>query len=154
MCHHSALCLLPVVVVEEAEVLSERWFQSRVTLLNVERVRVVGDVEQLRDAGLRRVGPVVDAQVADLAEAVAEVEGRGDVEDIACGVDADALVVLDIVRLLWLCHHTGVELPFGTYHAQHELHDMRVVLIFRVAAQVRVEIIGIGVGEAIEIVVP
>ena len=95
--HHRLLGLLEVAVVEQAEVLVERRFQARVTRGDVERVGVVVDVEQLRDAGLRGRGTIVDAQVAHLVELVSEVEGRGEVGDVASGVHAHSLVVLHVV---------------------------------------------------------
>lgn len=45
--HQGSLVLLYIVVVEESEVVGERWLQSRISLLDVERIAVVGDVEQV-----------------------------------------------------------------------------------------------------------
>ena len=67
--------LLYIVVVEESEVVGERWLQSRISLLDVERIAVVGDVEQVGHGGLRGGSAIVDAQVAHLAETITEVEG-------------------------------------------------------------------------------
>ena len=73
--HQGSLVLLYIVVVEESEVVGERWLQSRISLLDVERIAVVGDVEQVGHGGLRGGSAIVDAQVAHLAETITEVEG-------------------------------------------------------------------------------
>ena len=58
--------VLHEVVVEQSEVLGERWLQTRVTLRDVQRVAVICDIKQLRDAWLRSGTTVVHAQVAHL----------------------------------------------------------------------------------------
>ena len=58
--------VLHEIVVEQSEVLGERWLQARVTLRDVQRVAVIRDVKQLRDAWLRCGTTVVHAQVAHL----------------------------------------------------------------------------------------
>ena len=64
--HDTLVMILHEVVVEQSEVLSERWLQARVTLRDVQRVAVIRDVKQLRDAWLRCGTTVVHAQVAHL----------------------------------------------------------------------------------------
>ena len=61
-----ALMSLHVVVVEDTEVLRERGLQTRVTPLDVQRVAVIDDVEQVAHLGLVDVGIVVYPQLAHL----------------------------------------------------------------------------------------
>ena len=61
-----ALMGLHVVVVEDTEVLRERGLQTRVTPLDVQRVAVIDDVEQVAHLGLVDVGIVVHPQLAHL----------------------------------------------------------------------------------------
>ena len=61
-----ALMCLHVVVVEDTEVLRERGLQTGVTPLDVQRVAVIDDVEQVAHLGLVDVGIVVHPQLAHL----------------------------------------------------------------------------------------
>ena len=47
MRHNATLMILDIVVVEKTEILGERWFQSWVTLLDVEWIAVIGNIEQI-----------------------------------------------------------------------------------------------------------
>ena len=58
--------VLNEIVVEQPEVLGERWLQARITLLDVQRVAVICDIKQLRDAWLRGGTTIVYTQVAHL----------------------------------------------------------------------------------------
>ena len=129
MRHHGLLMVLYVVVVEHAQGVGERRLQAGVTHGDVERVAVIDDVEKVGHAGLRRRSTIVYAQGAELREAVTEVERRRNVDDVAHGVDANALVILDEARALRLHHDADVEVILLTYDAQHELELVNVVLI-------------------------
>ena len=146
--------VLLIAVVEEVQALRERRFQAGITARDVERVAIVVDVEQLRHRGLRRRSAVVDAQVGHLREAVAEVECRGDVEHGAGSINVDALIVLYELRALRLEHHAHVEVVLLVNFAEHQLDVVRVVLVFRIAAQRRVTIGLVGLRKAIQVVVP
>ena len=50
--HHTLVVILHEIVVEQSEVLCERRFQPRITHRDIERVAVIYDIEQLRDAWL------------------------------------------------------------------------------------------------------
>ena len=58
--------VLHEVVVEQSEVLGERWLQARVTLRDIQRVAVICDIKQLRDAWLRSSTTIVYTQIAHL----------------------------------------------------------------------------------------
>ena len=146
--------VLHKVVVEQAEILGERWLQAGVTRRDVQRVAVVGNVEQLRDAGLRRRATVVDAQVAHLGEAIAEVEGRAHVDHIAHGVHILTLVVLHKLGVLGLNHHTEVQVVFLTDESHHHLDIVIIVLVFRETAQLVVLVRIQGVGKSVQVSVP
>ena len=121
--------ILHEVVVEQSEVLSKRRLQARVTLRNVQRVAVVGDIKQLRDAWLRSGTTIVDSQVAHLGEAIAEIEGWTHIHHITNGIYMHSLIILDILRLLWLNHHTEVQVVLLTDESHHHLDIMIVVAI-------------------------
>ena len=136
------------------EVVGERGFQSRVTLLDVQGVAVVGYVEQVGHARLLRGSAVVDSQVAHLREPVSEVECGREVGHVSHRVHVHALEVLQIVRALRLHHHAGVELELGVYPSVGELNVVQVVGILRVSAQ-RVGLIAFQrSGGAAQVVVP
>ena len=61
----------------------ERGFQTRVSLGDDQRVRVIGDVEQVGHAGLARATVVAEVQVRMLVEVPAQVHSRGDVKNLA-----------------------------------------------------------------------
>ena len=92
--HNSHLPLLDVVVVLGTQTVGEGRLQSRVTLGDVERVAVVGNVEKVGHRGLRCISAVVYAQTANVRESVAEVERWRYINHIAHRVGIQALVVL------------------------------------------------------------
>ena len=96
-CGNGALMGLHVVIVEQAEILSERGLQTRVTFLDVQRVAVVGDVEQVGHLRLGGVGVILYAQLAHLGALPAEVEGWREVGHSTGGVGMHALIVLQEV---------------------------------------------------------
>ena len=113
-----ALIALCVVVVEEAEVLSERRLQPRVTLTDVHRVAVVGDVEQVAHRGLVSPGIILHTHLADLTALPAEVDGRGEVRHRTRGIGMKPLVVLGEVGLLRHEAHAGIEVERLPHDAQ------------------------------------
>ena len=109
--------------------------QPGITLCDVERVGVVGDVEQLGDVGLTGVTTIVEPDVALLMEFVVEIDGRCQVHHISDGIDIHTAVVLDEVRPLGLCQHTHVVVVFLLPVAQCEADVVGVVLVFGIAAE-------------------
>ena len=95
--HDGALALGDVVIVIDVEGVGELRFQTGISLRDVERVGVVGDVEQLGDVGLTGVAAIVKPNVALLMELVVEVDGRRQVHDVSDGIDIHAAVVLNEV---------------------------------------------------------
>ena len=146
--------ILYEVVVVYAQIVGERWLQSRVTHRDVERVAVVSDVEQVAHSRLRCVSAVSHAQVAHLAETVAEVERRRYVGHRARRVLEHAQIVLHEVRVLRLQEHTHVEVVFLAYHSEGKLYVVRPVLVFRIAAEPCVKIRLIRIVEPREVFVP
>lgn len=65
VCHDGALMVGHICIVKRPEVMGERGFEPWVTLPDVHRVGIVGDVEQVGHAWLARLSSVVDAQVAE-----------------------------------------------------------------------------------------
>ena len=95
--HYCLHCFLEIASERSVKVVSERRFQSRVTLGDVEWITVVGDVDKVGHARLRRSTAIAYAQIGNLVEPVAEVECRGDVEDVPYGIYVFALIVLSEV---------------------------------------------------------
>ena len=131
---------LGIVVVEDTQVLGERGFQSWVTLADVQRVAIVGDIEQVAHRGLAGVGIILHAQLADLGALPAEVECRRDVGDGARGVGMQSLVVLQEVRTLRNEAHADVEVEGLAHDAEHQFEVVGIVLVLRESAQVAIEI--------------
>ena len=119
-----------VRVVEQLKTISERRLQPRVTLGNVHRVAVIGDVEQVAHRWLRRCSAVVQSELGHIVRVVAEVKCRGEVEDTARCVSMHVQIVLYEVRLLRLEHHTCVQTVLVAYQSEHHVELMDVVLIF------------------------
>ena len=114
-------------------------FQSRITLCNIERVRVVGNIQQLGDIRLSGVATILDAETALVGELIAEVERGRQVRDVPDRIHIDSAVVLNIVRVLRLNQESQVIVVFLLIIAQHHPDVMRIVLILRVTTQVPVE---------------
>ena len=127
--YNGALVFLDVVIVVEIERVGKLRLQSRVTLSDVERVRVVGNVEQLRDVGLAGVAAVLYSDGLLVGELIAEVERWRHVRHVADGINVDAAVVLDVVGVLWLYVEADVILVLLLIIAQHETDVVSIVLI-------------------------
>ncbi len=91
-----------VVVVVDVERVGELRLQSWVSLCDVKRIGVVGDVEQLGDVGLSGVASIVEPDVLLIAELIVEVDGRRKVHHVADGIDVNASIVLYEIRVLGL----------------------------------------------------
>ena len=71
-----------------------------------------------------------------------EVERRGDVGDVADGVDVDATVVLDVIGVLRLHEDTYVVIVFLLPVAEHKADVVGVVLVLGESAQALIEMVG------------
>ena len=76
--------VLDVVVVEQLEVLGERGFQASITLSDVQRVRVVLDIEKVSHRGLAGVGTIVNSQLAHIGDLPTEIGCWRPVHHTAC----------------------------------------------------------------------
>ena len=137
--HDGAFVARDVVVVVEVQRVGELGFQAWVTLRDIERVGVVGDVEQLGDVRLLCVAAILQAQCALVAEVVVEVKCRRQVGDVADGVDVDPTVVLNVVRVLGLHEEAQVVVILLLFVAQHEPQVVGVVLVLGETAERTVE---------------
>ena len=95
--HDRTLVTLDIGVVEKLETVGERRFQSGVTLSDVHRVAVVPDIEQVGDIRLLSRSTILDAQVAQLVEAVTEVERRRHIGHVSDDIGVYTLIILDIM---------------------------------------------------------
>ena len=93
--HNTTFVSHNVVVVIGIERAGELRFQSRITLGDVKRVRIVGDVEQLRHIRLTCIAAIVNPQVTLIAELIVEIECWREVSDITHCVDIDATIILN-----------------------------------------------------------
>ena len=138
--HYRALVFRDVVLVIHIERIGELRLQSRVTLGDVERVRVIPDGQQLGNLRLTRVASIVEPDVVLVAELIVEVECWCHVGHIADGVHIDAAIVLNEVGVLRLHQHTHVIVVLLLIVAQRQADVVGVVLILRIATEVGVEI--------------
>ena len=139
MCHDATLVVLDIVVVEQAEVLGERGFQTRVTLFDVQGIGVVGDVEQVGHGRLAAGATIGEAQLADFRDLPSEIGRRRHVGDGACRIGMHTLIVLNEVRLLRHHLESNVQVVVLAGDAQGYLGRMDVVLILRESAQLFVQ---------------
>ena len=139
--HHRTLVFLYIVVIEQSKRVGERRFQSWITLCDVQRVAVVGDGKQVGHTWLGCRSAVVEAQLTHIGDLPTEVGRRSDVGDVAHCINIYALVILNEIGLLWLHLHSHVEVVVLAYHSQHHVDVVYIVLIFRISAEVGVEIV-------------
>ena len=65
-----------------------------------------------------------------------------------------SLIILDILRLLWLNHHTEVQVVLLTDESHHHLYIMIVIAILRETALIIILVIFEMTGKRIQIAVP
>ena len=132
---------LYIIIVEESEIVRERRLQTRITFRDIERVAVVGDIKQVGHTRLRGRSAIVDSQIADTREPVAELNRRAPVGHRAGCINVYALIVLHVFRFLRLNHDTGIQLELRLNPSVHQLRLVYIVPILRIAAQVIIQII-------------
>ena len=137
--HEGPLVLDDIVFVVDVQRIGELRLQAGVSLRDVERVGVVGDVEQLRDVGLTGVTAVVQPDVVLVAELQMEVERRGEVRHVAHSVNIASTIVLNEVRVLGLYEDAHVVVVLLLPVAQRQSGVVGVVLILGIAAERAVE---------------
>ena len=106
--HDGALILLDIVLVIDIQRVGELRFKPRVTLSDVEGIRVVGDVEQLGDIRLTGIAAIMEPDVMLVAELIVEVDGGSEIDHIADGIHIDAAIVLNEIRALGLYEESQV----------------------------------------------
>ena len=127
-------------VVENSQSVGECRFQSRITDLDVKRVAVIDNRQQVCHAWLCRCSPIVYSEIALLVKTISEIESWTPVDDIPDSIGMYPEIILYVMRPLRLQHHTDIEPVFLSVHAQHELSLMGVCLVLRASAQVVVKI--------------
>ena len=113
--------VLNIVVIEQAEILGERRFQSGITLTNVQRVAVIGNIQQVAHRWLAAIGTIVEAQLADIGYLPTEIGCRSNVRHGANGIGVNTLIVLCKVRALWHHLETNIQVVGLANDAQHNL---------------------------------
>ena len=129
-----------IIVIVEIQRICELRFQSWVTLCDVKRIGVVGDLEQLRHIGLTGISAIVDPEVTLIAELIMEVKCWSQIGDIADGVDIDTTIVLNEVRVLGLYKDADIIIIFLLTMTQREPQVVGVVLVLRKTTQVLVKV--------------
>ena len=92
--HHGALVFLEIVVIEQTEILRERWLKSRITLRDVQRVAIISDIKQVAHRGLAGVSTISKAKLTRLRLLPTEIHRRSEVSYGAGGVRMNALIIL------------------------------------------------------------
>ena len=129
-------CMTLYEVVEtQVETMGERGLQSWVTLRHIQRVRVVGDVQQVAHRRLTAAAAVFQAQLLLPVPPVAEGHGGRYVQHVAHGIGIMPIVTLHEMGALRLHQHTNVQLVFLLNDAQRHAQVVDIVLIFRETAQ-------------------
>ena len=105
-------CISDVIIVIKIQRVCELRLQSWITLRDVERIRVVGDVEQLGDVRLTGVATILYTDGLLVTEFIMEVKCWREIGDITDGVDINATIVLDVVGVLRLDEDTDVIVVF------------------------------------------
>ena len=126
----AALVAHDVIIIIGVQRVGELWLQTRVSLCDVERVGVVGDVKQLSHLRLAGIAAVVNPEVTLIAELIMEVECWREIGHIANGIDIEASVVLNEVRVLGLDEEADVVVVLLLVVAQRHPQIMGIVLVF------------------------
>ena len=145
-----ALHLLGVEGVEVGHhVVRERGLQVGITLGDDEWVRVVADVEQVGHAWLSRATVVAHVQVGVFVEVPAQVDARGDVEDLSCYLRIGVAHIFVVEHgALGQEIEADTEVVVVAHAAETEVDGLVVVAVFAELAQA----VGYGVA-AVEYVV-
>ena len=115
--------------------MGERGFQSRITLSDIQRVGVIGNIEQVTHRRLAAATAVFQAHLLLSVPTVAEVHGGCNVQHIAYRIGIMTIVALHEVGALRLDEHAYAQLVFGLDDAQRHTQVVDIVLVFREPAQ-------------------
>ena len=137
---NAALVFADVVLIINIQRIGELRLQARVSLRDVERVGVVGDIQQLGDVRLTSVATIVEPDVVLVGELVVEVDSRCQVGDVTDGVHVDTTIILNEIGVLRLHKKSHVIVILLLPMTQGKAYIVRVIFIFGVAAEVAVEI--------------
>ena len=138
--HYGTLVTLDICVIEKPQSVGESRLQSRITHLDIERVAVVHNRQEVAHARLCRRTAIVYPQVAALVEPVAEVERRCPVQHRSRSVGMHTEIVLHVARVLRLQHYAHIQAVFRAVQAQRHLSLMRISAVFRITAEVCIQI--------------
>ena len=138
--HDRTFVFLDIVLVVDIQRVRELRLKSRVTLGDVERIRVVSDVEQLSHFRLTGITAIMEPDVVLIGKLIVKVDGWGEIHHIADGIYIDAAIVLYEIGVLGLHEEAHVIVIFLLQVAQGQSHVVREVLVFRVAAEFLVEV--------------
>ena len=142
--------LLSLHLEVETEVRVERWLQTSVTSRDVQRVRIVIDLEQLGDLWLLRLSAELNLEVGLLVETVTHIQCGRDIGDGSDGIHWHSQILLDEVRLLRLDVDTDIHIQFFAHHAELYVDVLVMLRSLGETAQVGREITLIGIVEVAE----
>ena len=128
-------------------IVAERRLKTRVTLCDIQRVGVIGDIEQVGHRGLTRSSAVVDVQACLLGPAVTEADIRRDIVDITFEQCIDSEVLVRHLGVLGNVAYTRIEVHLVGNVTEHQLYIVSLRTVFRVTAQAVIEIPLIVLGQ-------
>ena len=138
--YETTFVFLDIIAIIGIQRVRELWLQSRITLRDVKWVGVVCDVEQLCDVWLSGVAAISQTDRFLVTEVIVKIQRRREINDVTDSINIDATIVLNEIRVLRLYQETNVVVVLLLPVAQSQTDVVRVVLIFRVATEVLVEL--------------
>ena len=135
MCHHSALQLPIISIVEEAHIVRKCRLQSRISDSDVQRIRVVGNRQQVLHARLTAASTIHKTQLAHFRKTVTEINIRGKVEYVSGRINHIIPALIGQYRMLRLERHPRTQLILLTDEAQRHGRIVVVVSVLRIFAQ-------------------
>ncbi len=140
MHHPSALLVGYVVVVEDGHAVRPRRLQPRVALRYVQRVGVVGHVQQVGHGGLGGAPVVAQAQLSGVRELIPQVDARRPIHHVAHYRRVQRPFLVVHIGLLGLQRDAGVEARLAFPVTEHHGGVLVVFLVRGILAVLCVDV--------------
>ena len=119
----------------------ERRFQSRVTHTDIQRVWVIGDIQQILHTWLARTSAISKAQLAHLRETITEINIRGKIEDRPLHNSIKLRFLISQRSILRLQRDSYIKSIFFSDKIQPCIYIMIIIIILGIFTQILLPVI-------------
>ena len=119
----------------------ERRFQSRVTHTDIQRVWVIGDIQQILHTWLARTSAISKAQLAHLRETITEINIRGKIEDRPLHNSIKLRFLISQRSILRLQRDSYIKSIFFSDKIQPCIYIMIIIIILGIFTQILIPVI-------------